>query len=73
VKVTLDIYAQAQMPAKRAAQQKVVEMVRPEARQKALSLGGLTGPQTGPRRLGRFTGYQHRIVPGGQSVNSLGR
>ena len=27
-RVTLDIYAQAQMPAKRAAQQKVVEMVR---------------------------------------------
>lgn len=30
VKVTMDIYAQAQMPAKRAAQQKVVEMIRPE-------------------------------------------
>ncbi len=29
VKVTMDIYAQAQMPAKRAAQQKVVEMIRP--------------------------------------------
>jgi integrase len=29
-KVTMDIYAQAQMPAKRAAQQKVVEMIRPE-------------------------------------------
>ena len=27
-RVTLDIYAQAQMPAKRAAQQKVVAMVR---------------------------------------------
>jgi integrase len=27
-RVTLDVYAQAQMPAKRAAQQKVVEMVR---------------------------------------------
>jgi len=27
-RVTMDIYAQAQMPAKRAAQQKVVEMVR---------------------------------------------
>jgi hypothetical protein len=26
----MDIYAQAQMPAKRAAQQKVVEMVRTE-------------------------------------------
>jgi hypothetical protein len=25
----MDIYAQAQMPAKRAAQQKVVEMIRP--------------------------------------------
>ena len=32
VKVTMDIYAQAQMPAKRKAQQKVVAMVRPEAR-----------------------------------------
>jgi hypothetical protein len=30
-KVTLDIYAQAQMPAKREAQQKVVQMVRPES------------------------------------------
>jgi integrase len=29
-KVTLDIYAQAQMPAKREAQRKVVQMVRPE-------------------------------------------
>ena len=27
---TMDIYAQAQMPAKRAAQQKVVEMMRSE-------------------------------------------
>jgi integrase len=30
-KVTMDIYAQAQMPAKRKAQQKVVEMVRPHS------------------------------------------
>jgi len=37
-KVTLDVYAQAQMPAKRKAQHKVVEMVRPEARQKALAI-----------------------------------
>lgn len=37
-KVTLDVYAQAQMPAKRKAQHKVVEMVRPEARQKALAM-----------------------------------
>jgi integrase len=29
-RITMDIYAQAQMPAKRAAQQKVVEMVRTE-------------------------------------------
>jgi integrase len=29
-RITMDIYAQAQMPAKRAAQQKVVEMVRSE-------------------------------------------
>jgi len=31
IKVTLDIYAQAQMPAKREAQRKEVEMVRPTA------------------------------------------
>lgn len=37
-KVTLDVYAQAQMPAKRKAQHKVVEMVRPEARQEALAM-----------------------------------
>jgi hypothetical protein len=29
-RITMDIYAQAQMPAKRAAQQKVVELMRPE-------------------------------------------
>jgi len=29
-RVTMDVYAQAQMPAKRAAQQKVVEMIRPQ-------------------------------------------
>jgi integrase len=38
-RVTLDIYAQAQMPAKRAAQQKVVEMVRAQGTQSAI--GGL--------------------------------
>ena len=32
-KVTLDVYSQAQMPAKREAQRKVVEMVRSEAAQ----------------------------------------
>jgi integrase len=37
-KVTLDVYAQAQMPAKRRAQHKVVEMVRPEARKEALEM-----------------------------------
>jgi integrase len=37
-KVTLDVYAQALMPAKRRAQHKVVEMVRPEARQEALEM-----------------------------------
>lgn len=30
VKITMDVYAQAQMPAKRAAQNKVVEMFRPD-------------------------------------------
>ena len=29
-RITMDVYTQAQMPAKRKAQQKVVEMVRPE-------------------------------------------
>jgi len=29
-RITMDLYAQAQMPAKRAAHQKVVEMVRSE-------------------------------------------
>jgi integrase len=38
-KVTMDVYAQAQMPAKRKAQQKVVEMMRPEAKQQLLSVG----------------------------------
>jgi len=39
VKITMDVYAQAQMPAKRKAQQKVVEMMRPETGQSALTLG----------------------------------
>jgi integrase len=39
VKVTLDIYAQAQMPAKRAAQHKVVEMIRPERSLREYKLG----------------------------------
>jgi integrase len=38
-KVTMDIYAQAQMPAKRKAQQKVVEMVRREAAPEAMKMG----------------------------------
>jgi integrase len=38
-KVTMDIYAQAQMPAKRKAQQKVVEMVRPRAMLGAVKMG----------------------------------
>ena len=37
-KVTLDVYAQAQMPAKRRAQHKVVEMVRPEAPRETLEM-----------------------------------
>jgi site-specific recombinase XerD len=32
VKVTMDVYTQAYMPAKRKAQQKLVEMMHPEAR-----------------------------------------
>ena len=39
VKVTMDVYAQAQMPAKRKAQQKVVEMMRPEAKLDAAKVG----------------------------------
>jgi integrase len=38
-KVTMDIYAQAQMPAKRKAQRKVVEMVRPRALLGAAKVG----------------------------------
>jgi integrase len=39
VKVTMDIYAQAQMPAKRAAQNKVVEMIRPQMPQMECKIG----------------------------------
>jgi len=39
VKVTMDIYAQAQMPAKRRAQRKVVEMVRPQGALVAMKVG----------------------------------
>ncbi len=42
-RVTLDIYVQAQMPAKRAAQQKVVEMVRAQYAQLAQE-----GPKCSP-------------------------
>jgi integrase len=38
-RVTLDIYAQAQMPAKRAAQQKIVAMVRAPAQQPTSQTG----------------------------------
>jgi hypothetical protein len=38
VKVTMDIYTQAKMPAKRDAQRKVVEMMRPE-KGNAIALG----------------------------------
>lgn len=38
LKVTMDVYAQAQMPAKRKAQQKVVEMVRVNTRE-AVTIG----------------------------------
>jgi len=47
-KVTLDVYAQAQMPAKRKAQHKVVEMVRPEARQEALAMATNWSPNWSP-------------------------
>jgi integrase len=40
VKVTMDIYTQAKMPAKRDAQRKVVEMMRPETGN-AIVLGAL--------------------------------
>jgi integrase len=43
-RVTLDVYTQAQMSAKRAAQQKIVAMVRQDA-------GALSGG-TGTRTLG---------------------
>jgi integrase len=38
-KVTMDIYAQAQMSAKRKAQRKVVEMVRPQGTLEAMKVG----------------------------------
>ncbi len=50
VEVTMDVYAQAQMPAKRKAQQKVVEMMRAGGAPAGAGGGDLTGPQTGPRR-----------------------
>ena len=39
VKVTMDVYAQAQMPDKRAAQNKVVEMIRPRMPQSECKIG----------------------------------
>jgi integrase len=39
VKMTMDVYAQALMPAKRKAQQKVVEMVRSGARREVATIG----------------------------------
>jgi len=37
-KVTMDVYAQAQMPAKRMAQQKVIEMMRPQAKRQLIRI-----------------------------------
>jgi hypothetical protein len=50
-KVTMDVYTQAQMPAKRKAQQKVVEMVRPEVRRNIEILGPHLFP-VGTREFG---------------------
>jgi integrase len=50
-RMTLDIYAQAQMPAKRAAQQKVVAMVRPELRSTRLDKGAQVVPEKVPGSL----------------------
>jgi hypothetical protein len=44
-RITMDIYAQAQMPAKRAAQQKVVEMVPVGETRTGGQKDGLTAPQ----------------------------
>jgi len=49
-RVTLDIYAQAQMPAKRAAQQKVVEMVR--AQETQANGGPKCSPNSSPKISG---------------------
>ncbi len=38
-KVTMDVYAQAQMPAKRSAQRRVVEMILPMGRRQAIITG----------------------------------
>jgi site-specific recombinase XerD len=51
-RVTLDIYAQAQMPAKRAAQQKVVEMVRTLTSQPVAETALKCSPKCSVEKLG---------------------
>lgn len=51
-RVTLDIYAQAQMPAKRAAQQKVVEMVRTVTGQKVSQTALKCSPKCSAEKVG---------------------
>jgi uncharacterized protein YeaO (DUF488 family) len=52
-RITMDVYAQAQTPAKRAAQQKTVEMVR-VGTASAGRKDGLSVPQKVPRRKQGF-------------------
>jgi integrase len=52
-RVTLDIYAQAQMPAKRAAQQKVVEMVRTMTSQQVAPTSLKCSPKCSAGKLGQ--------------------
>lgn len=51
-RVTLDIYAQAQMPAKRAAQQKVVEMVRTVTSQQVAQTALKCSPKCSAEKVG---------------------
>jgi integrase len=52
-RVTLDIYAQAQMPAKRAAQQKVVEMVRTMTSQQVAQTSLKCSPKCSAEKMGQ--------------------
>ena len=48
----MDVYAQAQIPAKRKARQKVVEVMRPEERQQVPAVGTKLVPKLVPGEKG---------------------